>query len=245
MEQSAYLMESLAGVICLALGVRLYWCSQRSVRFSDRLMAIALLIWGAGYAAYDIPYAFVDGNERISPVFSYGSTLLFNLGNVALAWFVKEVFRRRENWAGWAVVATAIVSLLGATGSAWVGDWEQIDLLDNPGYWPQTLANLLPALWLGVEGLRLFARTRGRAALDGVDALPRRQILMLGLIGVFWAVLEAVISAQDFIFIEEGHWSQVLAIVTGALEIFPYLMLWWTYFPPDADRRRVASGSTA
>jgi len=112
MEQSAYLMESLAGVICLALGVRLYWCSQRSVRFSDRLMAIALLIWGAGYAAYDIPYAFVDGNERISPVFSYGSTLLFNLGNVALAWFVKEVFRRRENWAGWAVVATAIVSLL-------------------------------------------------------------------------------------------------------------------------------------
>jgi len=245
MEQSAYLMESIAGVICLALGLRLYWHSRRSARFSDRLLAIALLIWSAGYAAYDIPYAILDWNDRISPFFSYGSTLLFNLGNVALAWFVKEVFRPRENWAGWAVVAMAIVALLGATGSAWVGDWEQIDPLDNPGYWPQTLANLLPALWLGVEGLRLFARTRGRAALDGFDGLPRRQILILGLIGVFWAALEAVISVQDFIFLEEGSWSQALGVVNGALEIVPYLLLWWTYFPADADRRRIASGSTA
>jgi hypothetical protein len=245
MEENAYIMEAIAGVICLALGVRLYWRGRRSAPFSERILAITLLIWGLGYALYDVPYAFIESDGTISPYFSYSSMLVFNLGNVSLALFVKEAFRRREHWAGWMVVAIAFVCLLGATGSAWVGDWEQIDLVDNPGYWPQTFANFAPTVWLGVEGLSLSFSARRRAALERLDALDRRQVLLLGLIGAFWAALEVVITVQDFIYIHEGDWSGALGIVNGALEIFPYLMLWWTFCPPDAYRRRIEGTSIA
>jgi hypothetical protein len=245
MEENAYILEVVGAVVCLALGVRLYWRSRRSAPFSERLIAIALLIWALGYALYDIPYAFVESDGVISPFFSYSSTLAFNLGNVALALFVKEVFRRREHWAGWVVVAIAFVSLLGATGSAWVGDWELIDLVDNPGYWPQMLANFASTFWLGFEGLSLSFSPRRRAALERLDPLERRQVLLLGLIGAFWAVLEVVIVIQDFIYVHEGDWSDALGVVNGALEAFPYVMLWWTFCPPGAYRRRIERASIA
>jgi len=245
MEQNAYLMESLAGVICLVLGVRLYRGSRRSGRLAEEFLGIALVVWAVGYALYDIPYAFTAQDELIPPFFSYSSILAFSLGNVALAIFAKEVFRKRENWAGWVVVAVAVCALLGATGSAWVGDWEQIDPLDNPGYWPQLLANVTPSLWIGVDGLAQFYCARKRTALGLDDPLLRNRILLLGLTGALWVVLEIVIVIQDFIFINLGDWSETLGIVNGLLEIVPLAMLWLAFCAPAGYRRWIAGAASA
>jgi FtsH-binding integral membrane protein len=112
MEQNAYVMEAIAGIICLVLGARLYWLSRRSVKLSDSFIGLALLTWALGYALYDIPYAFTQSDELIPPFFSYTSMLVFNLGNVVLAMFTQEVFRKHEHWAGWLVVALAVCMLL-------------------------------------------------------------------------------------------------------------------------------------
>jgi hypothetical protein len=237
MEQNAYIMEAIAGVLCFALGVCLYLRSRHSPQASEQFLGIALLVLAAGYALYDIPYAFVESDEMVSPFFSYTSIITFNLGNVALAIFVKAVFRKRENWAGWVVVAIAVCALLGATGSAWVGDWEQINILENVGYWPQSVTDILPSFWLGAEGLAHFFGVRRRASLDFDDPLARHRILLLGLAGTLWAMLEIVILIQDFIYLNTGDWSAELGIANGLLEIVPIAMLWLAFYPPAAYRR--------
>ncbi len=248
MDQNAYLMEAIAGTICLLLGVRLYWRSRRSVELSDNFIGLALLTWALGYALYDIPYAFVESDELIPPFFSYTSMLVFGLGNVVLAMFTQEVFRRNENWAGWLVVAIAVCVLLGSAGSAWTGDWEQVDPFENFGYWPQTLAATLPSLWLGIEGLGRSRRARKRELLGVLEPFPRHRILLLGLAGALWAALELVIVAQDFIYINVGDWSGALGIANGLLEIVPISLLWLAFFPPAPYRRWIegaAPGATA
>jgi hypothetical protein len=238
-------MEAIAGVIYLVLGLRLCWLSRRSVRLSDSFIGLALLTWALGYALYDIPYAFVESDELIPPFFSFTSILAFNLGNVILAMFTQEVFRKRDHWAGWLVVTIAACLLLGAVGAVWSGDWELIDPLENFGYWPQTLANLVPTAWLGYEGLTHFFNTRRRLALGFVEPLACNHILLLGLAGALWAALELVIVIQDFIYINAGDWSGALGIANGLLEIVPMIILWVAFFPPAAYRRWIEHAAPA
>ncbi len=245
MEQNAYIMEAISGVIYLVLGLRLCWRSVRSGEWSEQIFGLALLIWATGYALYDIPYAFTKPGELIPPFFSYTSALAFNLGNLTLAVYAKDVFRKRENWAGWLVVALACCALLGATGSAWVGDWEQVDPLRNPGYWPQTLANVAPAFWIGCDGLTHFFAARKRVALGLVDPWPHNQMLLFGLVGSMWSVLEILVVVQVFVYVNLGAWSLPLGIANGLLELLPMGLLWLVFFPPAAYRRWIEGAAPA
>jgi len=237
MEQNAYVMEALSGVIYLVLGLRVYWRSRRSIQLSDSYMGLALLTWALGYALYDVPYALAASDELIPPLFAYTSILAFNLGNVFLAMFTQEVFRKREYWAGWLVVAIATCLLMGAAGAAWAGDWELIDPVENLGYWPQMLASFVPTCWLGFEGLIHSFSTRKRLALGLLEPFPCHRILLLGVAGALWAVLEIVIVIQDFIYINVGDWSGVLGVANGVLEIAPIILLGLAFWPPAPYRR--------
>jgi hypothetical protein len=245
MEPSAFIMEAIAGVICLVLGSRLYWRSRRSVQLSDSFIALALLTWALGYALYDIPYAFSQSDELIPPFFSYTSMLTFNLGNLVLAMFTQEVFRKHEHWAGWLIVAIAICMLLGSAGAAWADDWDLVYPLESPGYWPQTLADLAPQFWLGFEGLRYSFNARRRLALGLLEPFPCHRILLLGVAGALWAVLEIVIVVQDFIYNIMGDWSGALGVVNGLLEIVPISILWLAFFPPAFYRRWIEAAAPA
>jgi hypothetical protein len=245
MEQSAYVMEAISGAVFLVLGLRVYWRSRRSIQLSDSYIGFALLTWALGYALYDIPYGLAESGERISPFFSYTSLLTINLGNVFLAMFTQEMFRRRDNWAGWLVVAIAVCLLLGSAGTVWVGDWEQIAPLENPGYWPQMLAGLAPACWLGFEGISHSFSTRRRLALGLLEPFPCHRILLLGLVGALWAVLEIVIVIQDFVYINVGDWSSVLGVANGVLEIAPVIFLWLAFWPPAPYRRWIEAAAPA
>jgi hypothetical protein len=219
------------------VGVRLYWLSRQTGQAPEYFIALAFLFWALGYALYDIPYAFVEGDGSIAPFFSYSSLLVFNLGNVALALFTRVVFRKQQRWAGWLVVAIAVCLVLGAAGSAWVGDWEQVDLVANPGYWPQTIGGLAPAIWMGVEGLSHFARARKRLKVGLCAPLTCHHFLLWGLAGALWAGVEIVLVVQDFVYLSAGDWSVALGIVNGLLEIVPLCMIWLVFFAPAGYRR--------
>ncbi|MBW2494492.1 MAG: hypothetical protein JRE43_07040 [Deltaproteobacteria bacterium] len=245
MEETAYMMEAIAGAIFLVVGVRLYRLSRRTGHAPERLIALTFLVWVLGYALYDIPYAFTDGDESIAPFFSYTSLLAFNLGNFTLALFTREVFRKRQRWAFWFVVAIAVCLALGAAGSAWVGDWEQVDPIANPGYWPQTVGGLIPSVWMGVEGLLHYAGARKRRKLGLCSALICHHFLLWGLAGALWAGLEIVVVAQDFVYLSAGDWSGALGIVNGLLEIVPIGMIWLVFFAPAGYRRWIEGETPA
>jgi hypothetical protein len=237
MEQSAYIMETITGAIFLVVGVRLYALSRQSDHAPERYIALTFLLWALGYALYDVPYAFAESDGSIAPAFSYTSMLALSLGNVSFAFFAKEVFRKQQRWASWLVAAIAICLLLGAAGSAWVGDWEQVDPHSNPGYWPQTLGAVAPALWMGAEGLVQYANTRKRRKIGLCSPLICHNFLLWGLAGVLWAGLEIVIVVQDIVYLSAGDWSGALGVVNGLLEIVPIGMIWLVFFAPPRYRR--------
>jgi hypothetical protein len=245
MEENAFIMEAIAGVVCLVVGVRLYALSRRTGHAPEYFIALTFLLWALGYALYDIPYAFTEGDGSVAPHFAYTSLLAFNLGNVALALFTKDVFRKQQRWAGWLVVAIAVCLVLGSAGSAWVGDWEQVDPLANPGYWPQTVGGLAPAVWMGVEGLAHYASARKRLKVGLCAPLTCHHFLLWGLAGVLWSSLEIVVAAQDFIYLSAGDWSGVLGIANGLLEIVPVGVMWLVFFPPAAYRRWIEGATPA
>ena len=245
MEQSAFIMEAIAGVVSLVVGVRFYALSRQTGQAPEYFIALTFLFWAFGYAIYDIPYVFTGGNGPATPYYAYTSMLAFNLGNVALALFTKEVFRKEQRWAGWLVVAIAVCLVLGSAGSAWVGDWEQVDPLANPGYWPQTVGGLVPAVWMGVEGLAHYASARKRLKIGLCAPLTCHHFLLWGLAGALWSILEIVIVVQDFIYLSAGAWSGVLGIVNGALEIGPIVLMWLVFFAPAGYRRWIEGAAPA
>jgi len=238
-EENAFIMEAMAGVVFLVVGLRLFGLSRRTRQAPEYFISLTFLIWAAGYALYDIPYALTTGEESVAPAFAYSSLLAFNLGNVAFALFTRVVFRPRQRGALWLVVAIAVCEALGAAGSAWVGDWEQVDPHANPGYWPQTIGGLAPALWMGIEGLTHYVRARLRVRIGLCEPLICHQFLLWGLAGALWAVLELVVVAQDFVYLSAGDWSEALGIVNGLLEIVPIGMIWLVFYAPPAYRRWV------
>jgi hypothetical protein len=245
MEENALIMEAIAGVVSLVVGMRLYAFSRRTGHAPEYLLALTFLLWALGYALYDIPYVFAGGDGSVEPHFAYSSLLAFNLGNVALALFTKDVFRKKQRWALWLVVAIAVCLLLGSVGSAWVGDWEQVDPLANPGYWPQTVGGLAPSLWMGVEGLAHYASARKRLKIGLCAPLTCHHFLLWGLAGALWAILEIVIVAQDFVYLNGGVWSGVLGIVNGLLEIVPVGLMWLVFFAPAGYRRWIEGPAPA
>ena len=245
MEQNAFIMEAITGVIVVVVGVRIYLLSRRTRQAPEYLIALTFLIWALGYALYDIPYAFTAGDQSIAPFFAYTSLLAFNLGNVALALFTKDVFRKQQHWAGWLVVAIVVCLVLGSAGSAWVGDWEQVDPVANPGYWPQVVGGFAPSVWMCVEGLGQYRSARRRLKVGLCEPLTCHNFLLWGVAGALWMSLEFVLVAQDLFYLNAGEWSGALGIANGLLEIVPIAIMWLVFFPPARYRRWIEGAAPA
>ncbi len=245
MDESAYIMEAIAGVVFLIVGVRLYLLSRQTGQAPEYFISLTFLFWGLCYALYDIPYAFIEGEESLAPFFSYTSVIAMNLGTISFALFTRNVFRRTERWALWLVVAISFCLVLGLIGTAWVGDWDQVDPIANFGYWPQIVGALAPSVWMGVEGLARYASARKRRKIGLCTPLTCHHFLLWGLAGALWASLEFVIVAQDFIYLSAGDWSNTLGIANGLLEIVPIGMVWLVFFPPAAYRRWIEGAAPA
>jgi hypothetical protein len=245
MDESAYNMEAISGVVFLIVGMRLFSLSRQTGQAPEYFISLTFLFWALGYALYDIPYAFIEGEESLAPFFSYTSVIAMNLGTISFALFTRNVFRQKERWALWFVVAIGFCLMLGSAGSAWVSDWEQVDPIANFGYWPQIVGALAPSVWMGVEGLVHYASARKRRKIGLCTPLACHHFLLWGLAGALWASLEFVIVAQDFIYLSAGDWSGALGIANGLLEIVPIGMVWLVFFPPAAYRRWIEGAAPA
>jgi len=245
MDQYAYIMETIAGVIYLVVGVRLCLLSRETGYSPERFLALTFLLWALGYALYDIPYAFVEADQSISPFFSYSSLLAMSLGNIGIALFTMKVFRNQQRWALWLVVAIAACISLGAVGTAWVGDWEQVEPFTNPGYWPLIIGGIIPAAWMGAEGLTHYGSARKRRKIGLCAPLSCHHYFLWGMAGALWSVLEIVIIAQDFVYVSAGEWSNALGIVNGVLEIVPLALIWLAFFAPAGYRSWIEGAAPA
>jgi hypothetical protein len=232
METSAYTGEVICGFVYLFVGVRLYLLSRHTGHAPEVLIAASFLLWMLSYAFWDIPFAFVDSEEAIPAVFSYGSQIALVSGNVVLAFFIRAVFRPDARWAKWLVAAVAVSSLAGLTGMASMGDWAGRNPLANPWYWLEFFGSVALTAWMGAEGLAQYFKTRKQLKLGLCEPMVCNRFLLWGIAGSLWLTLEVVVTASDLVYAYTGYWSELLGLGTAFFDVAPITVVWFVFFPP-------------
>jgi len=244
MDTSAYVGEVIAAFVFLFVGVRLYRYSRRTGHLPETLLAASFLLWTLSFAIWDIPYAFVDSEELVPAVYSYGSLLAMVLGSVVFAFFIRAVFRPDARWAIWLVAAIAVGNLAGVVGMAFMGDWEGINLLANPWYWLEFFGGVAPSAWMGAEGFAQYFKTRRRLKLGLCEPMACNRFLLWGFAGSLWVILEVIVTASDLAYAFTGYWSELLGLGIAFFEIVPIVVVWFVFFPPEFYCRWVEGGGS-
>jgi len=245
MDTNAYVGEVIAAFVFLFVGVRLYRLSRRTGHLLETLLAVSFLLWTLSFALYDIPYAFVDSEELVPAVCSYGSLLAMVSGTVVFTFFIRAVFRPGARWAMALVAAIAVGNLAGVAGMAWIGDWEGNNPLANPWYWLEFFGSVAPSVWMGAEGFAQYFKTRRQLKLGLCEPMACNRFLLWAVAGALWVVLEVVVTASDLVYAFNGYWSELLGLGTALFEILPIATVWFVFFPPAFYCRWVEGGGSA
>jgi hypothetical protein len=242
LDTSAYVGEVICCFVYFFVGMRLYRLSRRTGHLPETLIAASFLFWTLCYAIWDIPYAFVDSEELVPAVYSYGSLIALVLGNVVFAFFIRAVFRPSERWAIWLVAAIIVSNLAGVVGMAFIGDWEGTNPLANPWYWLEFFGAVAPSTWMGAEGFAQYFKTRRRLKLGLCEPMVCSRFLLWGLAGSLWVILEVIVTASDLVHAFTGYWSELLGLGMAIFEIAPIAIVWFVFFPPAFYCRWVEGG---
>ena len=230
MEGLGFAQEFAAGLIYLAVGVRLYLLNRRTHRLPELLLSLSYLFWGSHYFLYDIPCLVLE--ESAAVPFYFAARLVLDLGTFLFAIFIWKVFRGGDRWGSWMVAAVVVLLLAGIGGSIWVEDWEGMLPISNPWFWPNWLATGLAPAWMAAEGFHHFQRSRQRQRLGLCDAMTCHRFLLWGIAGTLWVLLQFILIYQ-FIQYEITHeWEGTIATVVGFFEVVPVALTWLVFYPP-------------
>ena len=235
-EYVYYIGDSLAGLVYLIVGVRLFALSVRNAQTPERLLSATFLFWAFNYFLYDIPALFFYGEALLPPLFSISSAVTLYLGTITFVVFTRSVFRNQERWALWLLSGMVGCLIIGVAGSAWVGDWSGEYPLSNPWWWATRVGCAAPLVWMGAEGFTQYVMARRRRRLGLCPAQACNRSLLWGLAGAIWVIVELVDGAQYIVYESTGQWSDSLRLLVGCLEAVPGVMIWLVFFSPTFYR---------
>jgi hypothetical protein len=238
MEASAYIGGVIVCLGYLIAGVRLWRLSVKTQQKPERLLSVALLLWGLAYVGWQVPLILSD-ESLLTPLY-FSARILTDAGTVVSALFLRLVFRPNSGIAGVFVTVIAASVILGVTGSAWVGDWGALYPLRNLWWWLEWAAVILSVAWIGIEGFHHYGNAKLRHHLGLCDAIVCNRYLLWGFTGVGWAIYEAIYALQQIEFEVTGSYSAWMDAVASTLELIPIACIWLIFFPPNAYQRWVA-----
>jgi len=244
MTYNAYYAEVAALIAFLVMGIRLHRMSVKTRGVPERYLSLAFLLWALGYVLWDVPYHLTEDAWLVAR-YSFGGRVAINFGTIALALFIRSVFRPEGRWALGLVIATAVGLIGGVAGSAWAGDWVGERPFDYAWYWVELVANIAPSVWMAAEGMIAYQNAKRRLRLGICDALSCNRFLLWALAGVGWAALEIFSFAQELELALVGRWSILTDLAMGVCEFMPVVLIWLAFFPPDAYRNRFDARTAA
>jgi hypothetical protein len=250
MDANAYVGEVISCIVYFFVGVRLYLLSRRTGHAPETLIAVSFLLWTLSYVIWDIPYAFVESEELVPPIYSYVSLVALALGNVVFAFFIRAAFRGAARWAMWLVAAIALSNLAGVVGMGSTGDWEGTNPLANPWYWLECFGSFAPCVWMGAEGFSQYSKMRRRLKLGLCEPMACNRFLLWGITGTTWVVLETIVTVNDIAYALTSYWSEALGMAMALFEVLPVAVCWVVFFPPafysrwiEGSKSTVAEGT--
>jgi hypothetical protein len=237
-EESAYIGSAAASLVYFVLGARLVRLGIRTRSTAEKLLGLVFLFWALSYVLWIIPVV-----GQLQPTLEsqllIASRLTTNLGGAGFAFFPLLAFRRGSIWAKWLTASIAICLIFGSVGSGWAGDPEGIKPLSNAWWWFDWLGEIVPAIWIGAEGLHHYGTTRPRVRLGLCEPIVGHRFLLWGIAGVSWTLLDFVVVGQYVEFWATHSWSGTLDKFVGFCEITALAMIWLAYFAPAAYQRKI------
>jgi len=234
MEDSAYMVELVAGLLYLPAAFLLLRLASRTGELPERLLGLTFACMGSSYLLYQAPY--LPGLESFELHLSVAGRLVYGASCIVIAVFTREVFRPRERWAGAAVWACAGLFLVGFAIGCATGDAAGFSL-ENPGFWLEWVALMMPALWLTAEGLIHHRSARRRLRIGLSDPHVCNRFLLWGLFGAFQLGAGFVVLGMNAAYAAAGEVSAAMDVLLGGVEIASLTMVWLAFAPPAFYRR--------
>jgi len=241
-EDDVYIGGVIAGLVYLVAGYRLLRLSFKTKKNPERLLGAMFLFWSLSYLFWQLGLAL--GESPLVTPLMFVDNATNQAGQIALALFLRLVFRRDERWAGWLTGVMASAMALGVVGSAWVGDWEGARPLSNPWY-PLLNVRLVVSFWLMAEGIRHYRMARQRLRLGLCKPMDRNRYLLWGLTGAVWLAVDLGALVSEIFHETMGAWSPTLDAMIGAGELVAIGLIWAVLFPPRAYQRWVERTGSA
>jgi len=240
MTYNAYYAEVTAMAVFIVMGIRLHRVCAQTHGLPERCLSAAFLLWALGYILWDVPVVLTQDTWLLARC-AFGGRIAIHLGTIALALFIRAVFRPDSRWAFWFVIAIAVSLLGGAANSARMGDWMGERPFAYASYWIELVAEVAPSVWMAAEGMIAYESAKKRLRLGLCDALSCNRFLLWGLAGAIWAALEIVTFAQEYEIATAGSQSFFFDLSMGVCEFVPALLVWLAFFPPAAYRNWIGT----
>ena len=240
--QQLLLLLFIAEVSYVLVGMDLLRRAAKTRGLAEFILGLAFIFNGLSYFFADLPS--VTHNDVILNVFSYIGRICAGLCALTITVFVWRVFRAGAGWAKWIVWADGGLLLLGVTVSALEGDWEGVYPLTYTGYWFEWLGGIVAFIWLAVESLHAYSRSRRQVRIGLGDPLVTNRYLLIGLYGTLAASTYPIFLWMYIGYELNGTWSEPFSVISGIVEIVSLAALWISFSAPAFYRRWVGSART-
>jgi hypothetical protein len=210
--------------------VRLARLAGRSGETPERLLGALFLVTGVSYFVYWIPL-----EAWLEPL-AFAGRILYLPAPVILAVFTRRVFRPEAAFAARLVQATALLLIVGVTGSTLSGDPEGFSLT-NPWFWPEWVGYTLPFGWAGGEALQRYGRARRQLRLGLCEPDVCNRFLLWGLFGALQVIASLALIGEYTSYASQGEFTWTWDLTLGAIEVGSLVPMGLAFFPPEAYRR--------
>jgi hypothetical protein len=245
MDENAYIVEALAGVLYLPVAARLLWRAARTRRDPERLLGATFGLYGLSYILFELPALFDFGAFESSSYFL--GRVALAAGSYLIALFTRRVFRPRDGWAEGAVLFIAFLFVAGLSLSALQGDWDGSGM-HQVGFWLEWIAQLIPCVWVCAEGAVHYTLSERRRGLGLSDIESSHRFLFWSLFGCAQTGASISVLAVYIAYARDGYISAAMDATLGGFELVSIAVVWLVFYPPTRYRRwleRVSGDSRA
>jgi hypothetical protein len=217
------------------VGIDLIRRSRETRGLPEFFLGLAFVFNGLSYLFADLP-SFIDVEAMLNE-FSYVGRIFAGLCSLTIGVFTWRVFRPKAARAKWAVGGTGALLLLGLTVSALEGDWEGAYPLTYTGFWFEWLGGVVPFVWLAIESLYAYSKSRLRVRVGLGDPIVSNRFLLIGLYGMLATITYPIYLWMYIGYERHGSWSDPLGAFVGIVEVFSLAALWTSFAAPAFYRR--------
>ena len=233
----------IAEVSYVLVGFDLIRRSRETRGLPELILGLAFVFNGLSYLFADLPS--IIHNEAILNEFSYIGRIFAALCALTIAAFTWRVFRAEASWAKWTFWAVGALLLLGLAVAALEGDWEGTKPLTYTGFWFEWLGGIAPFVWLAVESLSAYSRSRLKLRVGLGDPIVSNRFLLIGIYGTLGASTYPIFLWMYILYERHGFWSEPFSVCTGIVELFSLAALWISFAAPAFYRRWITKAQAS